>query len=32
VDGEAGPATSDFRTDRINLVVVDDEVTQATVG
>jgi heat shock protein HslJ len=32
VDGEGGPATTDFRTDRINLVVVDDEVTQATVG
>jgi heat shock protein HslJ len=32
VDGEGGPATSDFRSDRINVDVEDGEVTKATVG
>ena len=31
-DGEDFPATADYRVDRINVRVVDDEVTEATVG
>jgi hypothetical protein len=31
-DGDAFPATMDFRDDRVNVVVVDGRVTAATVG
>lgn len=31
-DGEAAAVTQDYRTDRINVEVVDDEVVAATVG
>ncbi|MCU0300626.1 MAG: META domain-containing protein [Candidatus Nanopelagicales bacterium] len=32
VDGDNRPLTSDFRPDRITVVIVDDVITEATVG
>lgn len=31
-DGQEFPVTMDYRTDRINLVITDGDVTRATVG
>lgn len=31
-DGKPLPTTMDLRTDRINVAIVDDQVTEATVG